>query len=168
MPVMDQTTFVSSRVAHVNYMSITGFEGEYNEEWFRKLYWDYYLTKYEKFMYSVESKFGDYYYRTMSKEEAFKKGFHFESDPKKTLKNQYELDCFIRDNMNIKVCTDGPQWRAYGQIYYDPVEKKTVLIQIWKCHHSFMDGVSSMVLTAGSTEEFNKDYFVGIKEVPLW
>jgi hypothetical protein len=108
MPVMDQTTFVSSRVAHVNYMSITGFEGEYNEEWFRKLYWDYYLTKYEKFMYSVESKFGDYYYRTMSKEEAFKKGFHFESDPKKTLKNQYELDCFIRDNMNIKVCTDGP------------------------------------------------------------
>jgi hypothetical protein len=31
-----------------------------------------------------------------------------------------------------------------------------------------MDGVSSMVLTAGSTEEFNKDYFVGIKEVPLW
>ena len=31
-----------------------------------------------------------------------------------------------------------------------------------------MDGVSSMLLTAGSTEEFNKDYFVGVKEVPLW
>jgi hypothetical protein len=64
----------------------------------------------------------------MPKEEAFNKGWHFESDPKKTLKNQYELDCFIRDNMNIKVVTDGPMWRAYGQIYFDPVEKKSYLI----------------------------------------
>jgi len=128
MPPMDQTCFVSSRVAHINYMSITGFEGEYDEAWFRKLYKEYYLGTYAKFSYCVESKFGDYYYRAMPKEEAFNKAWHFESDPKKTLKNQYELDCFIRDNMNIKVVTDGPLWRAYGQIYYDPVEKKSYLI----------------------------------------
>jgi hypothetical protein len=128
MPVMDQTCFVSSRVAHINYMSITGFEGDYDEAWFRKLYEEKYLGTYEKFSYCVESVFGDYYYRVMPKEEAFNKGWHFESDPKKTLKNQYELDCFIRDNMNIKVVTDGPLWRAYGQIYFDPVEKKSYLI----------------------------------------
>tara|TARA_B110000285_G_scaffold232857_1_gene305049 strand:+ start:443 stop:706 length:264 start_codon:yes stop_codon:yes gene_type:complete len=87
MPPMDQTTFISSRVAHINYMSITGFDGDFDEAWFTKLYWEYYLEKYEKFRFCVESKFGDYYYRKMSKEEAFKKGFHFESDPKKTLKN---------------------------------------------------------------------------------
>lgn len=31
-----------------------------------------------------------------------------------------------------------------------------------------MDGVSAMLLTAGTTQEFSKDYFVGVKEVPLW
>lgn len=87
MPVMDQTCFISSSVAHINYMSITGFEGEYDEAWFRKLYWEHYLEKYDKFRYCVESKFGDYYYRTCSKKEAFDKGWHFESDPKKMLKS---------------------------------------------------------------------------------
>lgn len=48
-------------------MSITGFEGEYDEAWFKKLYWDYYLTKYDKFRYKVENRFGDYYYVEMSK-----------------------------------------------------------------------------------------------------
>ena len=95
-------------------MSITGFEGDYDEAWFKKLYYEHYLGTYAKFRYCVESKFGDYYYRTMGHDESFNKGWHFESDPKKTLKNQYELDCFIRDNMNIKVVTDGPLWRAYG------------------------------------------------------
>ena len=89
-------------------MSITGFEGDYDEAWFRNLYEEKFIGTYEKFRYCVESRFGDYYYRVMSKEEAFNKGYHFESDPKKTLKNQYELDCFVRDNMNIKTVIDGP------------------------------------------------------------
>lgn len=37
---------------------------------------------------------------------------------------------------------------------------KTCAIQIWKCHHSFMDGVSCMALTASSSREFKRDYFV--------
>ena len=88
-------------------MSITGIEGEYNEQWFRELYINT-IDKYEKFRYSVEYKYSDLYYKKMSKEEAFKKGWHFESDPEKTLKNKYELECFIRDNMNVKVPLDGP------------------------------------------------------------
>jgi hypothetical protein len=31
-----------------------------------------------------------------------------------------------------------------------------------------MDGVSAMLLTAGTTQEFSKDYFIGTKEIPLW
>jgi len=36
------------------------------------------------------------------------KAIYFETDPKKTLKNQHDLDCFMRDNLNTKVSLDGP------------------------------------------------------------
>jgi hypothetical protein len=71
MPVMDQTCFISSKEAHINYVSITGFEGHFDQEWFRKLYRDHYIQKYDKFSYSVEYLFGDLYYKKMSKDEAF-------------------------------------------------------------------------------------------------
>ena len=87
MPIMDQTTFVSEQVSHINYMSINGSEGDYDEEYYRKLYWDFFLEKFEKLRYCVVYKFGDLYYQKMSKEDAFKIAWHFESDPKKTLKN---------------------------------------------------------------------------------
>ena len=108
MPVMDQTCFISASVAHINFISITGFEGEYDEAWFRKLYYDHYLEKYPKFSYKVTELFGDLYYKKISKDEAFKKAWYFESDPNKTLKSKYELECFVRDNMNIKMPLDGP------------------------------------------------------------
>ena len=47
------------------------------------------------------------------------KGYHFEDDPEKTLKSQTDLDCYIRDNLNIKIPLDGPQWRCYAQVYKD-------------------------------------------------
>ena len=40
-------------------------------------------------------------------------------------------------------------------------------LSIWKCHHSFMDGVSCMALTAASSDEYGRDYFVKSKDATL-
>jgi hypothetical protein len=40
-------------------------------------------------------------------------------------------------------------------------------ISIWKCHHSFMDGVSCIMLTAASSGEYSRDYFVKSKDATL-
>jgi hypothetical protein len=62
----------------------------------------------------VVSRFGDLYYEEMSLEMAMERGYHYESDPSKTLKDQNEIDHFTRDNINKKMPLDGPQWRVVG------------------------------------------------------
>lgn len=46
--------------------------------------------------------------------EVFERALIWEDDPKKILKTQYDINCYIRDNMNKKIPFDGPMWRAYG------------------------------------------------------
>ena len=142
-------------------MSVSAFEGDcLDEEYFRnKVYKNAFIKNHEKFRYKVVNKFGDIYYEKMDAAEALEKGFYFEKDPKKVLKSYHELDCYIRDNINKKIPLDGPQWRCVAMKFTDDFGK-TYFIQIWKCHHSFMDGVSCMALTAASTKEYSRDYFV--------
>lgn len=45
-------------------------------------------------------------------------------------------------------------------MFYDEVSKQEVLIAIWKSHHCLMDGVSSIFVTAASSNEFDKSYFI--------
>lgn len=68
--------------------------------------------------------------------------------------------------MNKKLPLDGVQWRVFIQMYKDS-DGKEYLIQIWKSHHSMMDGVSCMGITAYGTDEYTTDYFVKSKSVPL-
>jgi hypothetical protein len=82
------------------------------------------------------------------------------------LKDHNEIDHFMRDNINKKVPLDGPQWRVWGQKMTD-ADGKEYTTTIWKCHHSFMDGVSCMALTAASCAEFSRDYFVKSKDATL-
>jgi len=39
------------------------------------------------------------------------------------------------------------------------------MLLIIKGHHSLQDGVSGMVVTAASSEEYSKDYFIPSKDI---
>lgn len=56
---------------------------------------------------------GDYYYEMMSVEETIEKMFLRPESPDKILRNQKEIDMYIRDNMNVKMPLDGPAVRVY-------------------------------------------------------
>lgn len=45
-------------------------------------------------------KFGDLYYQEMDPKDAIEKAIFIEERPERKLKNQHELDCFARDNLN--------------------------------------------------------------------
>jgi hypothetical protein len=147
-------------------MSVTAFEGDcLDETYFTNLYKKF-IEKNEKFTYKVVDKLGDIYYEKTDAAVALSRGFKYESDPEKVLKSHHEIDCYIRDNINKRLPLDGPQWRCLAMKFTDD-QGKTFVIQIWKCHHSFMDGVSCMALTAASTKEYSRDYFVKSKDATL-
>lgn len=58
---------------------------------------------------------------------------------------------------------------------YDPVdmdhiekEKRPTGIMIWKCHHSFCDGISAASLMLALSDEFDRSYFLASKDVPWY
>lgn len=120
-----------------------------------------------KFRYKIKEIAGDYYYEEMSHEETAKKAFLSPSSPDKVLRNQHDIDQYIRDNMNIKNPLDGPLWRLYAQDYNPndqdnlPDDLKTKGMIIFKAHHSFCDGVSVMCMTLSLAEsEYSRDFFI--------
>ena len=163
MAPMDQQCFCSSKQTNINYMSVTGIEGEhFDYPYFREIYRQFSI-KHEKFTYKIVEKFGDLYYEKMDVDEALDKACLFIDESDKTPKTYHEVDCFIRDNINKKVPLDGPQYRSIFMKFKDE-NQKTCGIQVWKSHHSMMDGVSCMALTAASSKEFKRDYFVNSKD----
>lgn len=42
------------------------------------------------------------------------------------------------------------------------------MILIWKCHHSFSDGVSVMTLPLALSDEFDRSYFVKSTDVNIF
>lgn len=144
-------------------MSVTAFEGEcLDEAYYREVY-NKFLEKNEKLRYKVVDKYGDIFYEKMDFDLALERGYKYESDPEKVLKSYHEIDCYIRDNINKMLPLDGPQWRCYAMKFKDDYGK-VYFIQIWKCHHSLMDGVSCMALAASSTKEYSREYFVKSKD----
>lgn len=75
---------------------------------------------------------------------------------------------FVEDNINEKLPIDGPLWRCTAQKYKRPEDDKEYLVQIWISHHSLMDGVSSMALTASCTKNYSKDLFIKFNPVSLF
>jgi hypothetical protein len=71
------------------------------------------IKNYPKFRYKVKEIFGDYYYEEMSVEETSERIFLYPKDDSKVLKNQDEIDQYIRDNLNEKMPLDGPLVRVY-------------------------------------------------------
>lgn len=168
MPAMDVGCYVGTSLANVNLMSVSFFDGEFTEEGLRFIYREKFIGRFDKFKYKVTMKFGDMYYEEISAKEALEHGFYFQKDPAKILTSQREIEMFVEDNINIKIPLDGPQWRFYGQLYKRPEDGKTYMLQIWKSHHSFMDGVSSMALSASPTKNYGPHLFIKFPEVKLW
>jgi len=59
---------------------------------------------------------------------------------------------------------DGPQWRVWWTRMKDD-DGKEFTVQIWKQHHSLMDGVSCMGVTASMMDEYSLDYFIKVKSI---
>ena len=87
MPPMDQQTYISNHNAHVNFMSVTGFDGKGMDQKTARRQYENLVNFAEKFRYKVVYKFGDMYYQKMSHQEAMEKGFQWNEDPSKVLKN---------------------------------------------------------------------------------
>lgn len=65
---------------------------------------------------------------------------------------------------------DGPLVRIYLQKYEPedqfntPENLKSKAILIWKCHHSFCDGVSVTSMVLALSEEYDRSYFLASKD----
>ena len=73
---------------------------------------------------------------------------------------------YIADNLNEKMPLDGPLARVYLHKYepedmdHLPESQRPKMIQIWKSHHSFCDGVSITTIPLAMSDEFDKSYFL--------
>lgn len=124
MPSMDQQTFISTGKAHVNYMNCSTYDSLNPEAFFRK-FEDIFKTM-PKFQYKIKEVAGDYYYEKMTFEETREKAFLFPSTTDKVLRNQQQVDEYIRDNMNTKLPLDGPLFRVYYQEYCPEEDDPTI------------------------------------------
>jgi len=111
MPVMDQQTLISEKSAIVNYMNASTYH-KYSEEVFW-LQFEELFKLIPKFRYKIKEIAGDYYYEEMTLEECKKKVFLTPQSNDKILKNQQDIDEYIRDNLNVKMPLDGPLLRVY-------------------------------------------------------
>lgn len=165
MDPMDASTFISSKESFTNYINCSLQDVECADAAFYKFQKLFDLMP--KFQYKVKEIGGDYYYEKMSREETVKKAFLKPASPDKLLRNQRDIDMYIRDNMNLKCPLDGPLWRLYVQDYnptdqdHLPEDQKTKGMIILKAHHSFCDGVSVMCMTLSLAEsEYGRDFFI--------
>ena len=116
--------------------------------------------------YKVKEIFGDYYYEEMTVEETISKVLMYPEGDDKILRNQKDVDAYIRDNLNVKMPLDGPLFRVYVQNFeptdqdHLPVDQRTKSLLIWKCHHSFCDGVSVTSMTLAISEQYDRSFFL--------
>jgi hypothetical protein len=69
-----------------------------------------------------------------------------------------DIDNWAQDNVGKKMPLDGPMWRCYVQKY--TVDGKEGCIIIFKSHHSFCDGMSTMSMSLAMSAEYHRSYFI--------
>ena len=143
MPAMDQQTFVSNSNSIVNFMSCSMYSKPNTDVILNR--WKKFYKMHPKFRYKIKVVAGDYFYEEMSIEETIKKSI---ITPGNILKSQADID-------------------AYDPIDMDHVkeEDRPKSFLIWKCHHSFCDGVSIMSLILALSDNYDVSYFQNVKSV---
>lgn len=112
MPAMDLQTFMSDKYSNVNYINCQQYDSIDGSE-IIELRLKEAMKKYPKFRYNIKKIMGDYYYEEMTYEEAVKKIFVKLDSGKDLLKNQADIDAYVRDNINKRIPIDGPLVRVY-------------------------------------------------------
>ena len=82
--------------------------------------------------------------------------------PEGLIKTPADVDSFLQDNLATKLPLDGPQWRYYFT-NITTADGQKMMIQIYKCHHSLADGISTACVALALSEEYSSDYFVKVK-----
>lgn len=132
------------------------------------------VSDFPKMRYKVKEIFGDYYYEEMSVEETIQKVLLYPEADDKILRSQADINAYIRDNLNVKMPLDGPLFRVYVQNFEPtdqddvPEAQKSKSFLIWKCHHSFCDGVSVTSMTLAISEQYNRDFFLKSKDATFF
>jgi NRPS condensation-like uncharacterized protein len=132
------------------------------------------VSDFPKMRYKVKEIFGDYYYEEMSVEETIQKVLLYPEGDDKILRSQADINAYIRDNLNVKMPLDGPLFRVYVQNFEPtdqdgvPEAQKSKSFLIWKCHHSFCDGVSVTSMTLAISEQYNRDFFLKSKDATFF
>ena len=109
--------------------------------------------------------FGDYYYKEMELKEALDKAIIINTDPAREPKSWRDIDRIIQEGINVKMPLDGPLWQF--EIFNCTIDGKEVAACIWKCHHSFCDGVSITCFTLALSKEYDRSYFIKSSDVSL-
>ena len=136
MPSMDLNCFMSNDKAVVNICSCTTLnygEPKYAKEAFGRL-----IDAHLKARAEVVRVFGDMYYRELDKEVAYE--HCFETLPDGFIKTEADLQKYVGERI-VEVFPDNvPKWKVF--IQRDYLDGKGLCI--FKAHHSFCDGMSSM------------------------
>ena len=85
--------------------------------------------------------------------------------PDETIKTREDVEEFMSKKISETLPLDYPQWRLYIQGNKYLGDKG---IGIWKSHHSFADGVSSMALDLQVVNNYDKKNLIPFKEITLW
>jgi hypothetical protein len=170
VPSMDATTLLSSAKCHVNFVNVTHYDQVITEDVIR-----FNVGKMMKFMPKYTQHFvefgGEYYYKYLdddpkkAEDIAFKNGIVWETDPDLILESEEDIDNWAQDNINIKMPLDGPMFRLYIQKYNAHGYDGTIII--FKSHHSFCDGMSTMSMSLAMSSEYDRSYFVKGADMPI-
>ena len=66
MKPMDQACFISSSKSNINFVSVSFFDGNFDEKWFEEVFKKGMIARFEKLSYRVVMKFGDLYYEDIN------------------------------------------------------------------------------------------------------
>ena len=163
VPSMDAATLLSSAKCHVNFVNVVHYDRVVTEDVIR-----FNVGKLMKFMPKYSQCFevfaGEYYYKYLdsdkekAKEIAFERGIEINRDENTWLRTEEDIDNWAQDNLNKKMPLDGPMWRLYVQEYTHNGKQGSIII--FKSHHSFCDGMSTMSMSLAMSSEYHRSYFV--------
>lgn len=147
MPSMDLNCFMSNDKAIVNILSCTTLnycKPEYAKEAFGRL-----IDIHMKARSETVRVFGDMYYRELDKKVAY--DHCFEELPDGMISTQEELAKYVQERIVEPFADNVPKWKVFVQRNY--LGEKGLCI--FKAHHSFCDGMSSMFVNLQIDETYD-------------
>ena len=155
MPSPDMSTFLGIKIQNVNFMSAIELEYLPAEKLKERAF--NLMKRMKKMRYRIVDILGDFYYKELPIEQAL--GTVFVIIPQE-LKDYKDIDKFIEENINVELPLSEPQYRYF---YKEHFGNGSLLV--WKQHHSFCDGASSMAFILASGDHYDPSAMIPIRKV---